>query len=139
VALNVMAWPWTDAGCVEAIVKALIGTAAAGGAAMSTPVAVATATSSASTVRRLSRITACLDGGRGGSRAPDGRLTERCRRSPSVSPLNAARRAVDERSVTPRRARPKLTPPTLTDVVGGLVLLAIAALLVAVAVVTAAG
>jgi hypothetical protein len=41
--------------------------------------------------------------------------------------------------VTARRSRPKLTAPTLTDVIGGLVLLAIAALLVAVAVVTAAG
>jgi hypothetical protein len=35
--------------------------------------------------------------------------------------------------------RPRLSSPSLTDVVGGLVLLAIAALLVAIAVVTAAG
>jgi hypothetical protein len=38
-----------------------------------------------------------------------------------------------------RSARPKLSPPSLADVVGGLVLLAIAALLVAIAVLTAAG
>jgi hypothetical protein len=42
--------------------------------------------------------------------------------------------------VEPRRpARPKLATPSLADVVGGLVLLTIAALLVAIAVVTAAG
>jgi hypothetical protein len=40
--------------------------------------------------------------------------------------------------VEPRRStRPRLSPPTLADVVGGIVLLAIAALLVAIALVTA--
>jgi hypothetical protein len=39
---------------------------------------------------------------------------------------------------SPRRVRPSLTQPTLTDVVGGLVLLAISALLVGIAVVAAA-
>ena len=38
-----------------------------------------------------------------------------------------------------KRVRPTLTQPSLADVVGGLVLLAIAALLVAIAVVAAAG
>ena len=44
-----------------------------------------------------------------------------------------------ERRMMPRsRVRPAMNQPSLADVVGGLVLLAIAALLVAVAVVTAA-
>lgn len=38
-----------------------------------------------------------------------------------------------------KRVRPTLAQPSLADVIGGLVLLAIAALLVAVAVVAAAG
>jgi hypothetical protein len=54
--------------------------------------------------------------------------------------LNGPARRADGPVVDPRRpARPELAPPSLGDVVGGLALLAIAALLVAVAVVTAAG
>jgi hypothetical protein len=49
--------------------------------------------------------------------------------------LNAASPRADAHDVD----RPRLSAPSLTDVVGGLVLLAIAALLVAIAVVTAAG
>lgn len=49
-------------------------------------------------------------------------------------------RAMERRTVdSPKRVRPTLTQPSLADVVGGLVLLAIAALLVGVAVVVAAG
>ncbi len=40
---------------------------------------------------------------------------------------------------SPKRARPTLTQPSLADVVGGLVLLAIAALLVGIALVAATG
>jgi hypothetical protein len=54
--------------------------------------------------------------------------------------LNGSSGGADAPVVDPRRrARPELAPPSLGDVVGGLALLAIAALLVAVAVVTAAG
>ena len=82
------------------------------------------------------------------------RLTSRgCRASaPAVTEgdaaqqsLNLSRRApmtmaMERRTMQSRkRVRPTLTQPSLVDVIGGLVLLAIAALLVAIAVVAAAG
>jgi hypothetical protein len=53
--------------------------------------------------------------------------------------LNDHRRSADHLVVrAPRETRPKLSESSLTDVIGGLVLLAISAMLVAVAVLSAA-
>jgi hypothetical protein len=72
-------------------------------------------------------------------------VSEREVMGPARSPSNLGARLPKQQGMEPRsmpqpkKVRPSLTEPSLADVVGGLVLLAIAALLVGVAVVAAAG